>query len=82
MHLPLQFALRDAVNHEVALFDLPRPYFFVAPPSGFLLVSAKVDSCLVLMASIVSIVGFMSSSKFYVLYDPWRSSSGVIASLL
>ena len=42
----LEFVLRDAAKHEATLLDLPWPYFLVAPPSGFLLISAKVDSCL------------------------------------
>ena len=46
VHLPLQLVLRDAAKHEVTLFDLPRPYFLVAPPSGLLLVFAEIDSCL------------------------------------
>ena len=46
VHLPLQLVLWDAAKHEVTLFDLPRPCFLVAPPSGLLLVFAEIDSCL------------------------------------
>ena len=46
VHLPLQLVLRDAAKHEIALFDLPRPYFLVAPPPGLLLVSTQVNGCL------------------------------------
>jgi len=46
VHLPLQLVLWDAAKHEVTLFDLPRPYFLIVPPSGLLLIPAKIDSCL------------------------------------
>ena len=43
VHFPLLLALRDASKDEIALLDLPRSHLLVAPPSGFLLVSAEVD---------------------------------------
>ena len=43
VHFTLLFALQDATKNEVALFDFLRPQLHVAPPSSFLLVSAKVD---------------------------------------
>ena len=46
VHFPLLLTLRDASKDEIALLDFPRSHLFVAPPSGFLLVSAEVDCCL------------------------------------
>ena len=43
VHFSLLLALRDTSKDEIALLDFPRSHLFVAPPSGFLLVPAKVD---------------------------------------
>ena len=43
MHFPLLLTLRDASKDEIALLDFSRSHFFVAPPSGFLLVFAEVN---------------------------------------
>ena len=48
MHFSLQLALRDAAKHQIALLDFSWLDFLIAPPSGFILVLAKVDGRLYL----------------------------------
>ena len=48
VHLSLELVLRNAAKNEIVFFDLPWPYFFIAPYSCLLLVPTKVDGCLCL----------------------------------
>ena len=43
VHFSLLLALRDMAKDEIVLLDFPRSHLLVVPPSGFLLVPAKVD---------------------------------------
>ena len=43
VHFSLLLALRDTSKDEIALLNFLRSHLLIAPPSGFLLVSAKVD---------------------------------------